>query len=542
MTKLNLRNRRNPIWIILLILLILIFMIRFAGVRTYAAETDGFLPGGAWVLDTGKEIQADTLFYNNAGDSDNEIINAEGCSMDEMEYEASYDPRDYGLVTEVKDQGRTALCWDFAANSTAESVLIKTGGYESIDLSEYQTAAYAYMSLKDSGELPDTMTFYEFCNDGGKPSYVWNQWIKGYGPAEEEMYPAISTVSENCVMAENMEPDHVRTLASVKAVEADREAVKAEIEGKGAVFALYYSYPLYYNDFVNDRGDSSYYMPYSVDSKNHAISIVGWDDDFPAEAFAKDFVRENKDGEVADEPLPNGAWLIKNSWGKRAYKTPDEASGYYWISYYDKSLSCFTSIQFMDEEDEDFDDDPDEEEPEDDEPDGPEETVTPFIPASTEPEEPDQAETRDQPYREVSVEDVDELDDDTESCEEGDYYHGKNGRYPAGLRIQIVIKDAKVKKYKTKTVKIKGITYTIKGKKATVKKVETKRKKIKIPACIKYKGRKYPVTKIGKNAFRDNRYVRHIIIGRNIQSIGKETFEGCRRLKKITLNLLFSGR
>ena len=190
----------------------------------------------------------------------------------------------------------------------------------------------------------------------------------------------------------------------------------------------------------------------------------------------------------------------------------------------------------MGEEDKDSDDDPDEEELEDDEPDGPKETVTPFIPTATDPKESDQAETRDQPYREISVDDMDELDEeDPEEREEGNIYHDRYGRYPAGLRIQIVIKDSKVKKYKTKTVKIKGITYTIKGKKATVKKVETKRKKIKIPASIKYKGRKYTVTKIGKNAFRDNRYVRHIIIGRNIRSIGKESFEGCLRLRKITL-------
>ena len=38
-----------------------------------------------------------------------------------------------------------------------------------------------------------------------------------------------------------------------------------------------------------------------------------------------------------------------------------------------------------------------------------------------------------------------------------------------------------------------------------------------------------------KRAFKDNRYVRHIVIGRNIQSIGKETFEGCLRLKKIII-------
>ena len=343
-------GENNPVWNILILLLILYLIFRFMQINTSAMDADGFLPGGAWELDMGKVIQVDECFYDTSGDSDDEAINAEGNGIDEYSFEASYDPRDYGLVTEIKDQGRTALCWDFAANSTAESVLIKTGGYDcSIDLSEYQTAAYAYMSLKEGGELHDNMTFYEFCNDGGRPSYVWNQWMKGYGPADEEMYPAISTVSENCVMPENMVMEHVRTLASVKAVLDDEESVKAEIMGKGAVFALYYSYPLYYNDHVNEQGDSSYYMPYSIESKNHAISIVGWDDDFPAEAFAKDFVRENRGGEVADEPLPNGAWLIKNSWGKRAYKTPDEASGYYWISYYDKSLSCFTSIQFMDE-------------------------------------------------------------------------------------------------------------------------------------------------------------------------------------------------
>ncbi len=80
----------------------------------------------------------------------------------------------------------------------------------------------------------------------------------------------------------------------------------AAILGKGAVFALYYSYPLYYNDFVNDQGDSSYYMPYSTGTRNHAISIVGWNDDFPADAFVKKIVRTQIDGKPTEEPLPDG--------------------------------------------------------------------------------------------------------------------------------------------------------------------------------------------------------------------------------------------
>ena len=517
---------------------------------------DGFLPGGAWEQDRGIIIQADEdqgglrLPENGTGSS----ISEEDICAENIGGDPSFDPRDEGLATEVKDQGGFALCWDYAAISTAESVLIRTGRYDrSIDLSEYQTAAYAYLALKDSGMLPEGQGFYEFCMDGGSPYYVWNLWLSGFGPANESDYPSMDTVSQNTVLPEEMEQTHICRLSAVRKISDGVEAVKNEIKQNGAVLALYYSYPLYYNDFVNDRMDSSYYMPYNVQGKNHAISIVGWDDSFPAESFVKDFMLAAPDGIREEVPLPDGAWLVKNSWGKKAYKTPDEASGYYWISYYDRSLSDFTVISFEDTEDDQISESMTEDNEEDSDDDTEENDTGEDDLYEDDPEDDCMTDNRDDSLDEDMV-DPDEEDDDTDASgmeasgdflyensagnkEKGQAVHEKpDGRLNTRGITVIPIEPEKIKAVPVaKNIRIKGIVYTIKKNSASVKKCRTGKKKIRIPAYIRYNGRKYPVTKIDVRAFKNNRHVRHIIIGCNIRTISKDAFKGCRKLKRITI-------
>jgi C1A family cysteine protease len=96
--------------------------------------------------------------------------------------------------------------------------------------------------------------------------------------------------------------------------------IKRRIMSEGAMGTAYCASSTAPKGFLSK--DFLHYQPLGTKNKpNHAVAIVGWDDD-------KTTTDENV-------KLPGkGAWLIKNSWGA---KRGD--AGFYWISYYDK-VSC----------------------------------------------------------------------------------------------------------------------------------------------------------------------------------------------------------
>lgn len=88
-------------------------------------------------------------------------------------------------------------------------------------------------------------------------------------------------------------------------------------------------------------------------------------------------------------------------------------------------------------------------------------------------------------------------------------------------------------------VTVKGISYKVTsiGSTKTVKCISAKNniKKAVIPASVKISGKKYKVTAIAKNVFKNHKKLVKVTVGKNIQSIDKNVFKGCKNLKNIVI-------
>ena len=269
-------------------------------------------------------------------------LEEESATVKATDIPTSWDSRDKGLVTSVKNQSPFGTCWSFSFCAAAESSLIAQG-YEtkdSVDLSEmhlvyFRDGNYVENSTipvqKDKRVIPyDTFTY------GGSHFDAITTVSRWSGFATEEKYSYQDAVSLYKKGGTNITYDtenmfeHEYELVSAKIIDPSNvEAVKKSIMTYGAT-----EMTMYYNSAYEVRKDSiNYYYCYdNLTSStgamltNHAVTVVGWDDTISASNFKK-------------TPAGDGAWLIKNSWGSTAWD-----DGYFWMSYYDTNIYDFTEV------------------------------------------------------------------------------------------------------------------------------------------------------------------------------------------------------
>ena len=212
-----------------------------------------------------------------------------------------YDLRKLGRVSHVGKQNRYGTCWIFAATGSLESALLPGAR---LDLSENHMADFQGSRLRFEGRAPSTIS----------TAYV----ARWEGPVLERdaPYPHPGASREGLRAVRHVQdvlflPPHDSPLGNA--------AIKWAVTTHGAVDA---TMAYEHSDF--NAATSAYYSRGS--DLDHHVCIVGWDDGYPAGRFLR-------------RPPGPGAFLIKNSWGATYGQ-----GGYFWVSYYDRSLGTTLTV------------------------------------------------------------------------------------------------------------------------------------------------------------------------------------------------------
>ncbi len=82
---------------------------------------------------------------------------------------------------------------------------------------------------------------------------------------------------------------------------------------------------------------------------------------------------------------------------------------------------------------------------------------------------------------------------------------------------------------------VSGVTYVVTSATEAEYVAVADKGTVTIPDTVTIKGKKFNVTSIAKNAFKNKKKLKKVTIGKNIKKIGSKAFYGCKNLKKIVV-------
>lgn len=261
---------------------------------------------------------------------------AETFSLDQATLPASYDARVTGNFTPVRNQNPYGTCWAHAALALMEYSLNERGYATNPDLSEDHLAYFAVNTGhdrlgNDQGDTITSTSSTSYLDRGGNYWRAVNRLMNWQGAAAEEDYPYSQASASKTINREKAQDilaciDDAYFIPTSNAVTTGSEAAKEEM--RTAIKSMIYEYGCvmwsYYHNFSEDYINRQTYAYYNNVNKstNHAITVVGWDDNYSKDNFNS-----------ARKPSKNGAWIVRNSWGSNWGN-----NGYFYISYEDTSL------------------------------------------------------------------------------------------------------------------------------------------------------------------------------------------------------------
>lgn len=238
---------------------------------------------------------------------------------------SKFDGRSYGIITPVRDQGSSNLCWAYASVNASEASILREGidPGATADTLRFSPTHLGYIRFNrgpdllgnTSGEGDPTVNWLQA---SGAPNYSATLFSQWWGPVQDGTpmgnTPGVIEEHTNYRLEQAIELDGQRLRSDPDA----RARMKEAIVQYGAVTFSY--------NWIHE-------VPYDNPSRGgagnpHACVIIGWDDTIPASLFS---------GGASQD----GGWLVKNSYSSLPY---------FYLSYDNNSGSVFAFDYAMKEE------------------------------------------------------------------------------------------------------------------------------------------------------------------------------------------------
>ena len=218
---------------------------------------------------------------------------------------AYWDSREIGKSPVIKSQGKRGTCWAITATSALEAAFMPE---------EDPVFSADHMSLQNG--------FVIDISEGGDYRMIMAYLSGWYGPVFEwqDPYGDDETTEGLSAVA------HVKEMRILEG--ADRDTFKEMIRTYGCVQSSLYMSRRTTSQALDFYNEETCAYRYTQKKKaDHDILLLGWDDNFPREAFKS-------------MPEEDGAWICQNTWGEDFGQ-----DGIFYVSYEDAVL-CSTGIVY----------------------------------------------------------------------------------------------------------------------------------------------------------------------------------------------------
>lgn len=222
----------------------------------------------------------------------------------------------------IRNQQQTNTCWAFARLSSLETNLALYNYRNGINLSKIYDFSERHMEYATSrffaNNVENPVGYNRTVGDGGTRLMADSYLANGYGAIPESEMPFenneniidISQVQNKTISTQLYDtvefPDYNTKTGAEKTDIMNQ--IKQQIQNYGSIYAALHGNSSSTTDFscYNNETGAKFCNNSDEHPANHAVSIIGWDDNYSIDNFAE-----------GSKPTSNGAWIVRNSWGEK---------------------------------------------------------------------------------------------------------------------------------------------------------------------------------------------------------------------------------